>query len=66
MHNIVYPSIARQKNKNLNLFFRNLLQEQAKLVLEENSILMQEIDLKDRRIDEILHEFQSEGEFQLV
>ena len=60
------PFISRQKDKGLLLFFRNLLQEQAKLVLEENSILMQEIDLKDRQIDEIQHDFQSQGEFRVV
>ena len=40
---------------------RNLLQEHAKLVVEENSILMQEIELKDRRIEELEHDYQSEG-----
>ena len=43
------------------LFLRNLLQEHAKLVVEENTILMQEIDLKDRRIDEMQEDFDLEG-----
>eukprot|EP00795_Rhopilema_esculentum_P001807 gene1807-16297_t len=38
----------------------NVLQEQAKLVVDENAILMQEIDLKDRRISEILDDHQLE------
>ena len=43
------------------MFCRNLLQEHAKLVVEENTILMQEIDLKDRRIDEMQEEFEVES-----
>lgn len=39
------------------------MQEQAKLVVDENAILMQEIELKDRRIDEMQHEFEIEGSF---
>jgi len=35
----------------------HLLQEHAKLVVEENTILMQEIDLKDRKIDEMQEDF---------
>lgn len=38
-----------------------MLQEQAKLVVEENAILMQEIDLKDRRIDEIQDDYDIQG-----
>ena len=38
-----------------------MLQEQAKLVVEENAILMQEMDLKDRRIDEIQDDYDIQG-----
>eukprot|EP00794_Sanderia_malayensis_P019189 gene19189-21111_t len=38
----------------------NLLQEQARLVVEENSILMQEIDLKDKRIEELQSDYNAE------
>ena len=40
---------------------RNLLQEHAKLVVEENTIVMQEIDLKDRKIDEMQEDFDLQG-----
>ena len=39
------------------------MQEHAKLVVEENTILMQEIDLKDRKIDEMQDDFDLQGKF---
>ena len=47
------------------LYFREHLQEQAKLVLEENQILMEQIDLKDRRLEEIQQEQQDQGKILL-
>ena len=49
-----------------SVFLRNLLQEHAKLVVEENTILMQEIDLKDRRIDEMQEDFDLESKYYMA